>query len=173
MNKAIFLDRDGTINVDKGYVHKEDDFILLPKAAEALKLLQEMGFLLVIVTNQSGIGRGYFSEEEYLKFQEYVDTMLNKQGIFIAAQYYCPHVDADKCTCRKPLIGMYEKAVHDLNIDWNGSYAIGDKMRDLAVCDLKPVKGFLISRENVECTGIVRVDSLFEAAKCIEKEVKR
>lgn len=173
MEKAIFLDRDGTINVDYGYVHQPEKFEFIDGAIEGLKIFQSLGYKLVIVTNQSGIGRGYYSEEEYLKFQDYVDTMLNKQGIFIAAQYYCPHVEADKCTCRKPLVGMYDKAVNDLNIDWNGSYAIGDKMRDLAVCDFKPVKGFLISREDVECTGIVRVDSLFEAAKCIEKEVKR
>lgn len=169
MNRAVFLDRDGTINVDKGYVHSPKDFELLPGSVEGLRLLQDNGFLLIIITNQSGIGRQYFTESEYLEFQCWVAEELDKNGIHIDAQYYCPHIDEDDCYCRKPRTGLFEKAAKDFNIDWGKSYAIGDRMRDLTVCGEKDMRGYLISTEEEisPSDNIMIVSSLLEAAENI------
>ncbi len=166
MNKAVFLDRDGTINIDKGYVHTKEEFEYLPGVVEGLQLLQKAGFLLVIITNQSGIARGLFTEEEYLDFQKWISNSLKKQGIKIAAQYYCPHINSDNCECRKPKIALFEKAARELDIDWNSSFAIGDKLRDLEVCNKKNIKGYLIATDKKmpEQTNIKIVGSLKEAA---------
>lgn len=170
MNKAVFLDRDGTINVDHGYVHRAEDFEFLPGAVDGLRMLQEAGYLLVVVTNQSGIGRGMFTKEEYLEFQQWFEDELARQGVTLTVQYFCPHVDADGCDCRKPKIGLFEQAARDYDIDWASSYAIGDRMRDLTVCEAHGVRGFLIDADGAESevsAGAQVVESLLEAAKQI------
>lgn len=174
MNKAVFLDRDGTLNVDHGYVHCKEEFELLDGVIEGLSILQNLGFRLIIITNQSGIGRGYFSEKEYLVFQKYINDYFENQGIHIAAQYYCPHVDSDNCSCRKPHLQMYERAANDFNIDWTLSYAIGDKERDLSICKDKDIKGFLISDvdNHILKKNIVKVHSLYEAAIKIKEDIE-
>lgn len=152
MNKAVFLDRDGTINVEKHYLHKTEDFEFLPGVIEGLKMLQDAGYLLVIVTNQSGIGRGYYSEEDFLNLNRWMLEKLHSKGVNITKVYYCPHLpDATvekyrvDCECRKPKLGMYLQAMRDLNIDFGESYAIGDKIRDCAICVRSNCKGFLIA----------------------------
>lgn len=151
-NKAVFLDRDGTINIEKNYLYKIEDFEFLDGVIESLKKLCDAGFLLVIVTNQSGIGRGYYTEEDYEVLNNWLLKILDENGVKIAASYFCPHLpDAsiDKyrmdCNCRKPKLGLFEQAVKDLNIDLDNSFAIGDKIRDLAICEKSVCKGFLIS----------------------------
>ena len=139
MNKAVFLDRDGTINVDYGYVHEPEKFELLPGVEEGLRRLQEKGYLLIIVTNQSGIGRGYFTEQAYIEFQNYIDNYFKDKGIIITAQYYCPHIDTDNCSCRKPQTGLYEEAANEFKIDWEQSFVIGDRIRDLEICKKKNI----------------------------------
>lgn len=177
MTKVVFLDRDGTINVDNGYVHRKEDFVLLPGTIEALSILQNLGYLLVIVTNQSGIGRGYFSEEEYASFEKEINKILSQQGIEISAFYHCPHIDSDYCECRKPKLGMFYQAAERFDIDWAKSYAIGDKPRDLCVCKSTSTKGILIENartyeDGTDPSTIIfpKVSSLFEAAKLISKE---
>jgi D,D-heptose 1,7-bisphosphate phosphatase len=145
MNRAVFLDRDGTINMDRGYVHRREDFILLPGAVEGLRLLQAAGFLLIIVTNQSGIGRGMFTEEEYLEFQKWVSDTLAREGVKITAQYYCPHSPEDGCICRKPATGLFAQAARDWELDPDASIAIGDRMRDLSICEERGAEGYLIA----------------------------
>lgn len=172
LRKVVFLDRDGTINVDVGYVHTKEEFVLIDGVVDGLKLLQNLGYDLIIITNQSGIGRGYFTEEEYLDFQEYVRKSLHNKGISLLDQFYCPHVEEDNCSCRKPLIGMYELAAEKYDINWEKSYAIGDRQRDLSICKYKPVKGYLISDENSEVDDFVIVKSLYDAAKHIEELVE-
>ena len=164
-NKAIFLDRDGTINIDKGYVYRVEDFEFLPGAIEALRLLQEAGFILIIITNQSGIARGYYTEEDFERLNRWMLTELERHGVHIAAVYYCPHLpDAEVeryrkiCTCRKPETGLFERAVHDFDIDLSLSYAVGDKERDCSICLKSECRGFLIGRD---------VMSLHEAAEII------
>jgi D-glycero-D-manno-heptose 1,7-bisphosphate phosphatase len=151
MNKAIFLDRDGTINVEKHYLYKIEDFEFLPGVIEALRKLQDAGFLLIIITNQSGIGRGYYTEKDFEKLNNWMISYLKDQGIAISSVYYCPHLPDAKilkyrkeCNCRKPKLGMYQRAINDYNIDLGLSYAIGDKIRDCAISKSTACKGFLI-----------------------------
>ena len=137
MNKAIFLDRDGTINIDHGYVHQIDDFEFIEGSINALKKLKEMGYLLVLVTNQSGIARGYFTEAQFLQLTEWMDWSLAEQGVDFDGIYYCPHHPDGKgefkedCSCRKPKPGMLLDAMKALNIDPQQSIMVGDKIEDI------------------------------------------
>ncbi|QLB12363.1 D-alpha,beta-D-heptose 1,7-bisphosphate phosphatase [Bisgaardia hudsonensis] len=135
--KAIFLDRDGTINIDYGYVHQIDQFQFIDGCIESLKELKELGYLLILVTNQSGIARGYFSEAQFLQLTEWMDWSLADRGVDLDGIYYCPHhingigefkVD---CNCRKPKTGMFEQAISDFNIDPSISFMVGDKKEDM------------------------------------------
>jgi D-glycero-D-manno-heptose 1,7-bisphosphate phosphatase len=153
MKRAIFLDRDGTINIDKNYVYKISDFEFLPGVINSLKRLYDAGYLLIIITNQSGIGRGYYTEDDFHRLNSWMISELKKYGIVITQVYYCPHLpDAPilkyrkKCNCRKPLLGMYEKAISDFNIQISNSYVIGDKFRDCSICEHMTCKGFLIGK---------------------------
>lgn len=152
MNNAVFLDRDGTINVDKGYIYRIEDFEYLEGAVEGLELLQEAGYLLIIVTNQSGMARGYYTEEKYTKLNRWMISDLANRGVHIAGTYYCPHLPQGivpeysiQCSCRKPMTDLFEKAARELDIRWKGSCAIGDKERDLCICEKYPVRGILLS----------------------------
>ena len=160
MNKAVFLDRDGTINVEKNYLFKIEDFEFLPGVIEALKLFQENGYKLIIITNQSGIARGYYTEEDFHKLNDWMIDTLKKYGIYIDAVYYCPHhPDAINqeyrmdCQCRKPNIGLFIKAAEEFNIDLSKSIAIGDKIRDCSICSTTSCSGYLIG--NNESTDII------------------
>ena len=130
MHKAVFLDRDGTIARDVPYCSRPEDFELLPDAAEGIKLLNEHGFKVVIVTNQSGIARGYFTEVILARIHEKMVTELAEQGAHIDAIYYCPHHPDDNCDCRKPKPKMVIHAAQDLDIDLSQSYVIGDSEID-------------------------------------------
>ncbi len=149
-NKAIFLDRDGTINVDSGYVYKKEDFIFQPGVVEALQAFNKMGFLLFVISNQSGIARGYYTEKEYLSLQTWMVSTLKKVEVDIKACYYCPHLkgaiikeyDVD-CECRKPKTGLFWKAKNEYNIDFQKSYAIGNMERDLSICQETKATGIL------------------------------
>lgn len=151
MNKAIFLDRDGTINVEKNYLYKIEDFEFLPGVIQGLKLLQDAGFLLIVITNQSGIARGLYREEDFNKLNTWMLETLKNKGINITHVYYCPHhpdavIDLYKldCECRKPKIGMFRQAICDYNIDLNQSYSIGDKLRDTTIRDYSINKCYLV-----------------------------
>lgn len=137
MNKAIFLDRDGTLNIDYGYVHEIDNFKFIDGAIDALRELKKMGYMLVLVTNQSGIARGYFSEEQFLQLTEWMDWSLAEQDVDLDGIYYCPHHPEGKgeykedCDCRKPKPGMLLQAIKELKIDPTQSIMVGDKVEDL------------------------------------------
>ena len=137
MNKAIFLDRDGTLNIDYGYVHEIDNFKFIDGAIDALRELKKMGYMLVLVTNQSGIARGYFSEEQFLQLTEWMDWSLAEQDVDLDGIYYCPHHPEGKgeykenCDCRKPKSGMLLQAIKELKIDPAQSVMVGDKIEDL------------------------------------------
>jgi len=159
MNKAIFLDRDGTINVEKNYLYKIEDFEFLPGVINALKQLQAAGYLLIIITNQSGIARGYYTERDFKKLNDWMLEELNNKGVSITRVYYCPHhPDAAKgeyrvaCECRKPKLGLFYKAVEEYDIDLSLSYAIGDKIRDCAICSTTNCHGFLINNSENNVT---------------------
>ncbi|SET11857.1 D-glycero-beta-D-manno-heptose 1,7-bisphosphate 7-phosphatase [Thorsellia anophelis] len=138
MKPAIFLDRDGTLNLDKGYVHKIDDFKFFDGVIDSLKKLQEMDYLLVLVTNQSGIARGLFSESDFIQLTEWMDWSLADRGVNLDGIYYCPHhkdslIDEYclSCDCRKPKPGMLLDAAAELEIDLSKSIMVGDKIDDL------------------------------------------
>ncbi|WP_354622826.1 D-glycero-beta-D-manno-heptose 1,7-bisphosphate 7-phosphatase [Psychromonas sp. MME2] len=158
-NRAIFLDRDGVLNVDNGYVSKVDDFHFIDGAIDACKDLQKKGYLLVVITNQSGIARGYFSEEQFHSLTEWMDWSLADRGVDLDGIYYCPH-HAEKglgeykvdCDCRKPKPGMILNAIEDLNIDVNESILVGDKVSDLQAGIAAGIKSNYLVRTGKEIT---------------------
>lgn len=130
MNRAVFLDRDGTINEDVGDFCSIEKLVFIPGAIQGLKILQE-AFLLFIITNQSGIGKNIFTEEEFIRFNRYFDLFLKKEGIFIKEIYYCPHTKEQRCLCRKPSPYFIRQAEKDYGINLKSSYVIGDHPHDI------------------------------------------
>lgn len=141
--KVVILDRDGTINKDKCYVHTKENFNLIEGTIKALKKLQE-DYLLFIFTNQSGIGRGYYKEEEFHKLNEYMLKMFEKEGIKIHAIGYCPHSPEENCDCRKPKTGAVLPLLKGHNIDQENSYVIGDKTSDIKLAENLGMKSVLV-----------------------------
>lgn len=129
--RVAFLDRDGVINVDHGYVYRIDAFEFLPDVIDALRRLVDNGFALIIVTNQSGIGRGYYSEVDYQTLTDWYVSELAKQDVNILDVFHCPHTPQDNCQCRKPKIGLFEQACKKYCIDMNESLMVGDKQSDV------------------------------------------
>lgn len=131
MNKAVFIDRDGTINVNVEYLDNPDEFQMYPGVGEGIKKLIENGYKIIIITNQSGISRGYFSEETLGKIHARMKKELEEKGARIDGVYYCPHHPDDKCSCRKPNTALFEQAIKEHDIDPSQSYVIGDRMLDV------------------------------------------
>lgn len=130
LNRAIFLDRDGTINEDAGYTHRRQDWRFLPGVVEALAAFKRAGYLLVVVSNQSGIGRGYYDEVQVETLHSWVNEQLRVHDAAIDAWYYCPHLPDAGCSCRKPQPGMIVRAARDLRINLKDSYMLGDRLSD-------------------------------------------
>lgn len=127
----VFVDRDGTLVEDRGYVFRIEDYAPLPRAAEGLCLLQEAGYGLAIVTNQSGIGRGYYTRVDFDRFQAHLLADLAARGVRIEATFHCPHLPDADCACRKPRTGMLERARAELAADLRASWVIGDQLSDV------------------------------------------
>ena len=150
MHKAIFLDRDGVINIDHGYVHKIENFEFVPGIFEALRHFRDLGYKLIIVTNQSGIGRGYYSEEDFWKLSNWMQERLMAEGIEITEIFHCPHHPDSGCGCRKPEPGMILEAIKKYDIDPERSWMIGDKPSDLEAAQRAGVKnGILIGEHTI------------------------
>ncbi len=144
-NKAVFLDRDGVINVERGYTNRLEDFVILPDLMEVLQILQKKGYLLIIISNQSGIAKGLYVQSEVEVLHEYLVRELTKNNIKLSEIYYCVHhSDVSRCICRKPDSLFVEKALARFNIDPSKSYFIGDKERDVEAGEKAGVKGILI-----------------------------
>ena len=139
MKRAVFLDRDGVITQEPPhFAHRLDQLKLIPRSSEAIKLLNEKEISVVIVSNQSGIARGYYGEEDMTRFNNAMNKLLNKSDAHIDAIYYCPHHPEAKieryrvnCDCRKPNPGMLIKAGKELNIDLKQSFMVGDRWSDI------------------------------------------
>lgn len=130
---AVFLDRDGTIIVETEYLADPERVVLLPGAADALEQLAAMGYALVMVTNQSGIARGLYSEDDFRAVQQRLDTLLAERGIRLDAVLHCPHHPdfTGPCDCRKPALGLYERAAAALDLDLAASVYVGDRVSDV------------------------------------------
>ncbi len=148
---AVFLDRDGTINEEMGYLNHLERFILLPHVGQAIRLLNQNGLKVVVITNQSGVARGYFPESLVHRIHRKMEDLLKMEGAHIDGIYYCPHHPevgnppyCQRCRCRKPAPGLVEKAVKDLDIDCSRSYAIGDRGLDIEFAHQIGAKGILV-----------------------------
>lgn len=131
MKPALFLDRDGVINVDKGYVHKIEDWEFRPGIFDVIRGFRALGHLVIVVTNQSGIGRGFYTHQQYCQFTHAIRSNLLARGAALDAIYHCPHTPKDQCECRKPKPGMILKAARDHKINLARSTLIGDRVTDI------------------------------------------
>ncbi len=138
LKRAVFLDRDGTINVEKEYLHRPEHFEFIPGAPLAIRMLNDAGFCVIVVTNQSGVARGYYDEAAVERLHDHMDRELARFGARVDAYYFCPHhpkhgsgEHTRECTCRKPLPGMLMQAAADLAVDLTESWIIGDKLADV------------------------------------------
>lgn len=138
MNKAVFLDRDGVINVDRGYVFRPEDFEFIDGIFDVCRRYQAQGYLLIVVTNQSGIARGLYSEQDFARLTGWMCERFREEGVTITAVYHCPHhpdfgpPEARRCNCRKPAPGLLLQAIAEHDIDPARSILIGDKPADMA-----------------------------------------
>lgn len=147
---AAFLDRDGVVNVDTGFVHRPEDFRFAPGMPEAIRLLNEAGWLVIVITNQSGIGRGLFTQEEFDALMGWLDGELASAGAHIDATYSCPHHPTEglgeyrrECDCRKPEPGLILRAIREWEPDVSRSVLIGDSDRDMEAARAAGVRGVL------------------------------
>ena len=171
--KAAFLDRDGTIIVEKHYIANPDDVVLAEGALEGLHAFVAAGYKLVVVTNQSGIARGLYREEDFHAVQQRLEEMLAEEGIRFDAVYYCPHHPdfTGDCDCRKPGPGMYRQAERNLGVDLENSVYVGDRMKDVLPARDFGGRGILVrtgygAAESEDAPAWVeRAANLAEAAK--------
>ena len=129
--KALFLDRDGVVNIDYNYVHKIEDFEFVDDIFEVCKLFGKKGYEIFIVTNQSGINRGYYTKDDFLKLTDWMLERFKENGITVKDVSFCPHTSEQNCSCRKPKPGMLLDLAKRYDIDLKHSFMIGDKQRDI------------------------------------------
>lgn len=182
---AIFLDRDGTINHDHGYVHQVDDFQFIEGSIEAMQQLKTQGFALVLITNQSGIARGIFTEQQFMQLTEWMDWSLADRDVDLDGIYFCPHHPdgsvagySHTCGCRKPQPGMFLSAQQQLNIDLVSSWMVGDKLEDMQAAAAAGVgykvlvrTGKLLTYEAEQAADYV-IDSLADLPDLVAKRTK-
>jgi D-glycero-D-manno-heptose 1,7-bisphosphate phosphatase len=176
---AVFLDRDGTLIREVGYLSRPDQVEILPGVPAALRRLREFGFRLVVVTNQSAVARGHMSEPDLVVIHELLREKLMAQGAVLDALYYCPHHPTEGlgsyrifCNCRKPQTGLVEKAVLDLQLDPSLSYVVGDQWTDMQLAKQVGATGILLGNPPATIavdydTGVPVVTSLLQAAQWI------
>lgn len=171
-NKAIFLDRDWTLNFDYCYVHKIEDLQLMPWVDEWLKILKSLWYLLIIITNQSWIARKYYTEESMHRFN---DELENRIWIKFDAIYFCPHLDSDRCDCRKPSIWNVLEAKKTFNIDLSQSFFIWDKSSDIECWNNAWIKTVLIADKSLNLDLDIKpdytVESILEFSKILNNDL--
>jgi len=187
--RAVFIDRDGTLSEEVGYINHVSRFRMLPRSAEAIKKLNEAGVAAVVITNQAGVARGYFPEERILEVHRRMEELLAADGAKLDGIYYCPHhptageppYRAD-CDCRKPRPGLLLRAAGDLNLHIPSSYMIGDKFSDVELAQTAGCKGILVLtgygrgeweylRENAAPAPDFVAEDLLDAVQWILKDI--
>lgn len=163
--KALFLDRDGVVNVDTGYVHRREDFHLVPGILELCRQAKARGYLVIVVTNQSGIGRGMFTEEDFMQLTDYMKGVFSAAGAQIADVFHCPGMD-DAHPDRKPNPGLFLKAAAAHGLDMEACVSVGDRERDIQAAISAGVgRNFLFSPEkDVPTRGTACVKTLHAVA---------
>lgn len=163
LRPAAFLDRDGVINVDHGYVVRIEELEFTSTAIEGIRLLNEAGYRVIVVTNQSGVARGFFTIEDVESFHRHINSELAQAGALIDAFYYCPHHPDGSVAGftsdhpdRKPKPGMLLRAIRDWGIDRESSFLVGDKSSDLAAAAAAGVKGILVQKDRCDLADVVR-----------------
>jgi D-glycero-D-manno-heptose 1,7-bisphosphate phosphatase len=181
MKRAVFLDRDGTINVEKDYLYQIADFEFIPGAVEAIRLLNQAGYLVVVVTNQSGVARGYYREDDVEILHRHIAAELMKSDAHVDGWLYCTHHPSGRgsyalpCKCRKPLPGMLHEAARRYDIDLEQSIMIGDKIADVEAGHSAGCRTIMVrtgyGREDEQLVGSVTLvcDDLLSAVKCFIK----
>ena len=176
MRPAVFLDRDGTIIEDVGYLRDSNRMHLLPGADSAIRRLNAGGYVVLVVTNQSGIARGLLSVDDYRRTEQRLDEMLAQAGARVDGHYFCPHLPeiTGPCDCRKPATLLYRQAAERFNLDLNRSWWIGDRVRDLLPAETFGARGILVltgegASEMPDATahGFLRVPDLASAVEVI------
>jgi len=143
-NPVVFLDRDGTILNERGYLRDERKMKFYPSSFLGLRRLERHGFTLVVVSNQSGVGRGYFTRGDLNRMNAHFQKKMKNNGITIAGIYYCPHRSDEHCFCRKPKPGLIRRALNDLKLDIHRAFMVGDQERDMTLARVCKMKGVLV-----------------------------
>lgn len=168
--KIIYLDRDGVINEDFEYVYKISDFKFVDGVFEACKKFLDFGYEIIVVTNQSGIGRGFYTNGDFEILTNYMVEEFKKQKIDILKVYHCPHKPEENCLCRKPKNGMILKSLNDFDIDLKNSWLIGDKKSDIDCAKNGKIENkILISKNEKNCEDFLVANSLFDSLKYIKE----
>ncbi len=175
-NQAVFLDRDGTIAPDVNYCRRPEDFNLFPGAGEAVKLLNNHGFKVIVITNQSGIARGYFTVQTLEQIHQKMVDELSHSGAVLDAIYYCPHHPDDGCECRKPKTALFRQAAHELDIEFGRSFVVGDASIDIEAGKTLGCKTILLTanpkQDDKPTQSDYTANNLIKAAQWILKNTK-
>jgi len=170
--KAIFLDRDGVINVEKNYIYKQKDFNFIEGVFDAVQYFKKLGYLVIVITNQSGIGRNYYSVEDFHKLNNWMLNEFDRNQAALDCVYFCCHRPDENCSCRKPKPGMILNAISDFNIDIKQCWLIGDKESDIGTGRRAGMKNLILVRSghsidesNTEASYIV--DSVYDTIRII------
>jgi len=171
--KIIFLDRDGVINEEISYLHKIEDFIFIYGVFESLRLMQHLGYEFIVVTNQSGIGRGMYSTEDYLLIDKWMKNEFKKNGVRILHSIHCPHTPEQNCNCRKPKSGMLEECFTIFRISKKHSWIVGDSERDIEAGISAGLKNTILVRsghpvDEKNTKARVVIDSIGDLTKIIK-----
>ncbi len=184
LHSCLFLDRDGTINVEKNFIKDPVDLELIPGAATVIREARRMNLKTIVISNQSGVARGIMTEDDVENVNARLLGMLNDEGAVIDAIYYCPHYPSNdnECSCRKPNTGMFEKAVREHNINLNQSIMVGDRMSDIeagnriGAATVLVMTGYgstLLANRDKKPEGVdIVVSSLYDSMSFIEQKCK-
>ncbi len=153
-NIAVFVDRDGTLNEDHGYVTSPEQLVLFPAVPQALARLNRLGARVILLTNQSAIGRGYMTEADLRHIHQKLEDLLSAHEGKIDAVYFCPHHPEEGCACRKPNIAMIQKAARDFSLDLSLCYVVGDKCSDLQAAHRAGVHGVLVMSSEYSAAAV-------------------